>query len=441
MHINYIIIFVMLFFSTIEGAFSYLRPAHFEKKHYGAVAVLGVVSFVGFMAYRSYAARRSGIGATPPQVPATTASPHSQGFSPVSTYVKTPTEKPNPSVGVLREIDDRDKEIFAMQDPHVRPYCSAEGNGRLPCLAEHIVQPNFIGGLVPEAAFAVYSAIRRRELYEDRFTIQLIQPNIYLFGVFDGHGGFRAAEYVAQRLPYFLRENTELADKQAIEDEKVLEAALRSAVSVVQQRMQNSQITLGGTTATVALVTPQHICIGHLGDSAAYFLGTNPTSIMKGTDDHNMCNAEEATRIHKLEKNIDSKKYKVEGASERLYLSDKKTTKCVMFAVTRHLGYVHPDRDPLSSLMDTSGLISSEPAIRFFPMASMRQEGHRYMLLVTDGITNGFQYPESSISELVQQNASSSLGRCVEQLVSQTTLGGDNATALIVDLHRLFHSQ
>lgn len=63
------------------------------------------------------------------------------------------------------------------------------------------------GKLIPKITIesvGTATLIGRRPENEDRLIFKEIKPNLQLFGIFDGHGGKLAAEFVQQRLPFHI---------------------------------------------------------------------------------------------------------------------------------------------------------------------------------------------------------------------------------------------
>ena len=64
------------------------------------------------------------------------------------------------------------------------------------------------GKLVTEVSLekvGVVSLLGRREVNEDRYCMLQLDPQLLMFGVFDGHGGSLAADYVCEHLPNQVR--------------------------------------------------------------------------------------------------------------------------------------------------------------------------------------------------------------------------------------------
>ena len=137
------------------------------------------------------------------------------------------------------------------------------------------------------------------------------------FGVFDGHGGKRAAQLAAsqmlqkitEEMPYkHYRKGEE--GKQAIEAKEKMEL-LRAALSnaalkldrwIERQEAFNSGDDLSGTTAVTAMVTPDYIVVTNIGDSRAVLCrkaGTGLVTAKALSVDHKPQNADERRRIER----------------------------------------------------------------------------------------------------------------------------------------------
>jgi len=112
---------------------------------------------------------------------------------------------------------------------------------------------------------------------------KLYRTKFSLFGVFDGHLGKIAAEYVTLRLPYELVASEDFAAG-------FYEKALKTAYLAVHKALLQSPKYApegpqydftSGTTASVALVTPKYTYFASLGDSPIVVLKSDPDGFEK----------------------------------------------------------------------------------------------------------------------------------------------------------------
>lgn len=75
------------------------------------------------------------------------------------------------------------------------------------------------GTLIPEIAIdkvAVSSLIGRRKENEDRFRIVKLAPNLFMFAIFDGHGGALAADYTSSHMGEYILGHLERKEKDLV---------------------------------------------------------------------------------------------------------------------------------------------------------------------------------------------------------------------------------
>jgi len=123
-----------------------------------------------------------------------------------------------------------------------------------------------------EAGFACgVSAMQgRRPTMEDAHLLsEVVGPDLYLFAVFDGHGGELAAKFAAEHFAETLSSNSSLASYVESKDPDDAGRALTEACMAVDQRMRAEvpEAEDMGCTAVVLLITPTHLCCANVGDS------------------------------------------------------------------------------------------------------------------------------------------------------------------------------
>ncbi|RCV26229.1 hypothetical protein SETIT_5G228900v2 [Setaria italica] len=137
-----------------------------------------------------------------------------------------------------------------------------------------------------------YSSIRgRRASMEDFYDIRssrIDDKQINLFGVFDGHGGTRAAEYLKKHLFENLMKHPAFV------------ADTKSAISEVYKKTDadfldaegNIQV---GSTASTAVLVGNHLYVANVGDSRAVI--SNAGKAIALSDDHKPNRSDEQKRI------------------------------------------------------------------------------------------------------------------------------------------------
>jgi serine/threonine protein phosphatase PrpC len=117
---------------------------------------------------------------------------------------------------------------------------------------------------------------------EDSFGYDL---EMGLFVVCDGMGGMAAGEVASRAaVDQLLLHYQELRSNEASLEERVREAILRTNRDVWRTSRENRHLRGMGTTLVVACVQGNHLIIGNVGDSRAYFLRQG--SCVQVTRDH-----------------------------------------------------------------------------------------------------------------------------------------------------------
>ncbi|XP_025913564.1 protein phosphatase 1L isoform X1 [Apteryx rowi] len=288
-----------------------------------------------------------------------------------------------------------------------------------------IMQNDRLGGLdVLDAEFsktwefkshnvAVYSIQGRRDHMEDRFEVitdlvNKTHPSI--FGIFDGHGGESAAEYVKSRLPEVLKqhlqdyekdkENSVLSYQTILEqqilsiDREMLEKLTVSydeAEYMVQRTHHTEQVTrttgairnrsplpcggcaaclhrgLGGTTCLIALLSDKELTVANVGDSRGVLCDKDGNAIPL-SHDHKPYQLKERKRIKRAGGFISfNGSWRVQG----------------ILAMSRSLGDY-----PLKNL----NVVIPDPDILTFDLDKLQPE---FMILASDGLWDAFSNEEA----------------------------------------------
>jgi serine/threonine protein phosphatase PrpC len=132
---------------------------------------------------------------------------------------------------------------------------------------------------------------------EDRYVTAILNGNIEMYGVFDGHGGYGVAAH--------LRDNLPMAIARAISginfnDENDIKNRITNAYIIFDRDMYNS-VLVSGSTAVVALYSNGILYLINLGDSRAIVFNNNGT-IIGQTHDHKP--SEERERIEMAGGNV-----------------------------------------------------------------------------------------------------------------------------------------
>lgn len=159
--------------------------------------------------------------------------------------------------------------------------------------------PYYHGELVildePEEG-CVYEAQGPRPTMEDAHVSAKIGDSIQIYGVFDGHGGRRVADRVAEELPLHIKDELEHVD---IEDEGNVKFAIEAAFGVLDHNLFNTFMDDDGSTAIVAVLIGDKIYLANLGDSRGVIYNYETGKIVLDTKDHKPDDEKEVKRIEK----------------------------------------------------------------------------------------------------------------------------------------------
>jgi len=222
-------------------------------------------------------------------------------------------------------------------------------------------------------------------------------PRNAFFGVFDGHGGHRAAEFCAQQLHQILiKENWE----------KSPESALENGFQELDESWLNLATSNGyddGTTALCCLIQEGTMFVANVGDSRAVLCHSEKAIEM--SEDHKPIRQDEKKRIEALGgRIIFFGTWRVEG----------------VLAVTRAIG----DRR-------LKKYVSAVPEIKRRKI----QEGDQFLILATDGVWDVLSSQEAC--EVVLTSGGD-VREAARKLTTTAFNRGslDNITSLVIDLRQ-----
>jgi serine/threonine protein phosphatase PrpC len=263
---------------------------------------------------------------------------------------------------------------------------------------------------VPVGVFAT-AGKRGEDNMEDR-SILLRQPfaseNVLIAGIFDGHRGYEASDYVSTHLESLLRKHW--TDSQCPSD--LLKSVLHEAEEEFQAvwNLKNSQLTrkrYPGTTALCMILCNNTLTVANIGDSRA-MLCRNGRPFPLSIDQI----AERSDERNRIEQS---------GYGEHLCQHDGSwRVGSVGLAVTRSIG----DHD-----MKQQGIIS-EPEIS---QTEIHHEEDAFVVLASDGVWDVLTGEEliQLVKETVKQPA-----MCAQRIVIEALTKGsdDNASAIVAFL-------
>ncbi|KAJ7375805.1 Protein phosphatase 1K, mitochondrial [Desmophyllum pertusum] len=251
------------------------------------------------------------------------------------------------------------------------------------------------------------TAIGHRQANEDSYKLIELQPDLYYFAVFDGHGGSVAVDFVSEHLHDCI--------KHFYSSEKNIESVLVDAFTKcnsdledyckwLMERGHKSNVLHCGTTATVALLRDgTDLTVASVGDSGALICRMDDAVAL--TNEHHPSREDEHLRISLFNGWIDW------GLS-----SPKVNGK---LAMTRSIGDFH---------LKPYGVI----AIPEIQQLKLDHKTDAFIVLHTDGMSHVMS--DKEITDLVRtcpdaEHAANILTSCAIQYGSE-----DNITAIVIPL-------
>ncbi|NRA46667.1 MAG: protein serine/threonine phosphatase 2C family protein [Oligoflexales bacterium] len=239
----------------------------------------------------------------------------------------------------------------------------------------------------------------RRAYQEDRYFIGTLDHQTVYAGVCDGHGGDSAADLGSRIFPVKLKEywNTDQ------NTESILKLSVKSTEEEILAEQEEQDEKLCGSTLTAAIISPTHVHLVQLGDSAAIGLKEEQCFTL--------------STEHKPENSTDKARIEEEGGSVIEAFGAKRLMGTL--AISRSLGNI--------SLKDHG--LSAEPDITSIP----RTKELTVLILGTDGLTEGLSLEE--IKELLYECKTAE--EAAEKLTMEATwMSEDNITTIVVPLFK-----
>ncbi|GLT26854.1 hypothetical protein SLA2020_171920 [Shorea laevis] len=139
--------------------------------------------------------------------------------------------------------------------------------------------------------YSVYCKRGRREAMEDRFSAAVNlqgDPKQAFFGVFDGHGGSKAAEFAAKNL------DKNILDEVVRRDEEEIGDAVKCGYFTTDTEFLKEDVS-GGTCCVTALIRKGNLVVSNVGDCRAVMSRSGLAEAL--TSDHRPSREDERDRI------------------------------------------------------------------------------------------------------------------------------------------------
>ncbi|KAI3374973.1 hypothetical protein L3Q82_021498 [Scortum barcoo] len=220
---------------------------------------------------------------------------------------------------------------------------------------------------------AVYSIQGRRDHMEDRFEVltdiaNKSHPSI--FGIFDGHGGEAAADYVKAHLPETLKQQLQSFEREKRESALSYASILEQRILTVDREMLDklsANHDEAGTTCLVALLSDRELTVANVGDSRGVLCDKDGNAVAL-SHDHKPYQLKERKRIKRAGGFISfNGSWRVQG----------------ILAMSRSLGDY-----PLKNL----NVVIPDPDIMTFDLDKLQPE---FMILASDGLWDAFSNEEA----------------------------------------------
>ncbi|KAL8215193.1 hypothetical protein R6Q57_004642 [Mikania cordata] len=155
---------------------------------------------------------------------------------------------------------------------------------------------------VEEDGYSVYCKRGRRETMEDRFKAKVDlngQNKQAFFGIFDGHGGPKAAEFASENLQKNIQNEVEKRGENEIE---IVEAIKQGYLTTDSEFLKQEQ--RGGACCVTAIITSGNLVVSNAGDCRAVVSRGGAAEAL--TSDHRPSRPDEKQRIESLGGYVDN---------------------------------------------------------------------------------------------------------------------------------------
>ncbi|GMI92832.1 DNA-binding protein phosphatase 1 [Hibiscus trionum] len=302
------------------------------------------------------------------------------------------------------------------------PLAKVTGSNRLESISEDAVatekKHDLLSSFIPTLRSGEWSHIGGRPYMEDthiciadlakNFGCNLMSEEaVSFYGVFDGHGGKDASQFVRDHLPRVIIEDADFP----LELEKVVTRSFTETDAAFAKSCSIESARASGTTALTAMIFGRSLLVANAGDSRAVLsrLGT----AIEMSKDHRPCCMKERRRIESLGGFVD------DG-----YLNGQ-------LGVTRALGDWH--LEGMKEMGERIGPLIAEPELK---MITLTKEDE-FLIIGSDGIWDVFtsQNAIDFTRRRLQQHNDVKL--CCKEIVEEAVKRGatDNLTAVLVSFH------
>ncbi|CAN1182636.1 Probable protein phosphatase 2C 54 [Linum perenne] len=278
---------------------------------------------------------------------------------------------------------------------------------------------NLFTNFVPALRCGEWSDIGGRSEMEDTFvcisdlakkfgTDLLNEEAISLYGVFDGHGGKSAAQFIRDHLPRIIVEDADFP----LELEKVVTRSFIEADAAFAKSCSDGSLASSGTTALTAMIFGRSMLVANAGDCRAV-LSRNGVAIEMSSD-HRPCSIRERSRVESLGGYVD------DG-----YLNGQ-------LGVTRALGDWHLE-GMKEDKEGESGPLIAEPELKLITLT----HDDEFLIIGCDGMWDVFSSQNAVHFARRRLQQHNDVKQCCREMVEEAIKRGaiDNLTVVMVSFH------
>ncbi|XP_030546697.1 probable protein phosphatase 2C 27 [Rhodamnia argentea] len=278
---------------------------------------------------------------------------------------------------------------------------------------------NMLGDFMPELRSGEWSDIGGRPRMEDTHVCignlaktfgydKLNEEIVSLYGVFDGHMGKAAAQYVRDHLPRVIVEDSDFP----LELEKVVVRSFKEVDAAFAKSCTLDTSLSSGTTALTAMIFGRSLLVANAGDCRAVL--SRGGIALEMSKDHRPCCPREKDRIKSLGGFVVDDEY-LNG----------------LLGVTRALGDWH--LEGMKEVNGGGGPLSAEPELKLVTL--MKED--EFLIIGSDGIwevftsQNAIDFARRRLQEL------NNVKLCCKEVVEEAIKRGatDNLTVVVVSFH------
>lgn len=271
---------------------------------------------------------------------------------------------------------------------------------------------------VPALRSGEWSDIGKRPYMEDthvciqdmgkKFGCSFVNEEaVSFYGVFDGHGGKGAAQFVRDHLPRVIIEDSDFP----LALEKVVTRSFMETDAAFARSCTLETSLSSGTTALTAMIFGRSLLVANAGDCRAVL--SRQGCAIEMSKDHRPCCTKERMRIEALGGFIDDD-----------YLNG-------LLGVTRALGDWH--LEGMKEMSERGGPLSAEPELKLITLTKEEE----FLIIGSDGIWDVFTSQNAIDFARRRLQEHNDVKLCCKEIVEEAIKRGatDNLTVVLVSFH------